>query len=131
MSKEIKSISDCKYFNECEAPMCPLYNKFKDTIWFVDEDVCKLSKFSNLLVIKNQKKIQKKTQGRDPNEVGYFTYDMLNRRIRVTSKIKGIVEEEGSEDNQIKKWIKNHKNVKVDQERVNEKMKKIREKKKI
>jgi len=76
---------DCKYFDGCSAPLCPLN---KDSLinctWFPGEDICKAHQNQ---FIKTQKKIQKKTQN---FEDGCFHFRMLNRNFVVASGIKGI-----------------------------------------
>ena len=95
---------DCKNFYKCNAPLCPLdETSIKHGVWYPNEEICKLSEYKELEWIKNQKKIQKKARDRDT----YYTVDMLDKHIRITSAMKGL-----NPDNdyyvEFLKWIKAH-----------------------
>ncbi|MGC8585820.1 MAG: hypothetical protein ACP5L4_06905 [Thermoplasmata archaeon] len=99
----------CPYFELCNAPLCPLYN-FQG-IWYADEEICKNPEYSNLDVIKNQKKISKINKRHEVQ--GIFTYNMLNRSLIVKKGITGLKEDlllEGIPKSE-KTWIKNRKGV--------------------
>ncbi|MGC8585885.1 MAG: hypothetical protein ACP5L4_07235, partial [Thermoplasmata archaeon] len=72
-------ILNCPYFGKCNAPLCPFFN-FQG-IWYADEEICKNSEYSNQDVIKNQKKIAKVNKKHEIQ--GIFTYDMLNKPLRI------------------------------------------------
>jgi hypothetical protein len=68
-------------------------------IWYPDEVICKNNEFSNMLFIKQQRKIAKVNE---KNKVkGIFTYNMLNRDFIVKSGIKGI-----DEQNELSDFVK-------------------------
>ena len=95
----------CPYSEFCNAPLCPLdEDSLKNDVWYADEEICKRRDFADLLWIKNQKKIAKKTNDFDT----YYTFDMLNRKMRIAKNISGL---NPDKDEQIekKKWFENHK----------------------
>ncbi|MEW6096531.1 MAG: hypothetical protein AB1567_08405, partial [bacterium] len=71
---------DCKYFSGCSAPFCPKEEdkKLKSSLWYPNEEICKVRDYKQLIWIRNQKKIKKVTKGNF--EIGYFTIEMLDRR---------------------------------------------------
>lgn len=76
----------CKYYDSCEAPLCPLDEEsLKFGIWYPDEEICHLRKLQKLDWIKKQKKLIE--MGADPNF--YFDVKMLQKIKRVSSKTKG------------------------------------------
>jgi hypothetical protein len=78
---------NCKRSNVCNAPLCPLDKEsLKNGIWYPNEEICKLRKFSNEKFIKNQKKIIKKIK----SDNTYFTYNMLNQNIKISDDIQGL-----------------------------------------
>jgi hypothetical protein len=107
---------NCKRSNICSAPLCPLDKEsLKNGIWYPNEEICKLRKFSDEQFIKNQKKIIKKIKSNDT----YFTYNMLNQNIKILDDIQGLCLDEISA-NTIEKfekeklkasnnWIKSHR----------------------
>ena len=96
----MKDSKQCKHFNSCSGPLCPL-----DLcgIWYADEDICKVRKFQQERWIKNQKKIKKVGS----YDTGYFTKEMLDRRLFVKKGIKGI-DPDKDEPRQLKKWLREH-----------------------
>ena len=94
-------MKNCRYFNRCEAPICPLNKNVKSAVWYPDEGICKL--YRNRQYIKTQKKIAKKTRNRDT----FYTFDMLNKNIRVTSAIDGLNPDKDIEE-QVERWNKAH-----------------------
>ena len=98
---------DCKYFRVCGAPMCPMDEKLQNRVWYPSEEICRNREYLNLQLIKTQKKIAKKTRNKD----GYYTFEMLNRNIRVTAAIKGL--DPNKEDEvEKKRWFKIHPPIK-------------------
>ena len=78
--------SDCKHFDYCDAPLCPLDAGIDVRTWFADEPICNRRVFTKLLWRKNQKKIAKFGS----YENGYFTKPMLDKKLTVRRGIKGI-----------------------------------------
>ena len=116
---------ECPFFLFCNAPLCPLYN-FQG-IWYADEEICKNPEYSNLDVIKNQKKISKINKRHEVQ--GLFTFNMLNRSIIVKKGISGISEDQDFDDiaKSEKAWIKKHKGINNDlRERMSDHMKRVR-----
>ncbi len=74
----------CRYTSECNAPFCPERNNV-DGIWFPSEAICRRKCFASMKLIKNQKKINKKSIYRD----FFFTWTDLENIKRVTTKTKG------------------------------------------
>ena len=70
---------ECKFYENCSAPLCPLDSG--NHVWFPDEGICR----NKLDWVKNQKKIAKKAKDRE----GYYTIDMLKQIQRVTAGIVG------------------------------------------
>ena len=79
-------MKDCRYFESCDAPLCPLDPDIDKRTWFADEPICKCRKFAKLLWRKNQRKIAKVADF----ETGYFTKKILNKRMTVRKGIKGL-----------------------------------------
>ena len=97
---------DCKYYDECDAPVCPLdKHSLNTSIWYSDEDICRLREFSGVLWIKNQRKIKKRQISSDT----YFTSEMLDRKLKVSQGMKGIDPDNDSElgDESIQ-WLERH-----------------------
>ena len=91
----------CRKWDVCSAPLCPLDKHKEDKIWYPDEEICRV--YTNPQFIKTQKKIAKKAKDKNT----FYTYDMLNRNIRVTSAIKGIDPDKDFKS-QMLKWNKSH-----------------------
>ena len=73
---------DCRYWNECNAPLCPLDRGAKG-IWYPDEDICGVRKYGKRTWIANQKKIAKRG---DVNT--YFTKKMLQLKTVIRTGIQ-------------------------------------------
>lgn len=101
----------CKHFSTCSAPICPLDD---GGIWYPDEKICKVRRFQQEQWVKNQKKIKKVGN----YDTGYFTKEMLDRRLFVKKGIKGI-DPEKDEPRQIKKWLHEHPNRQPTQKQLN------------
>jgi hypothetical protein len=94
-------MKSCRHFERCSAPICPLDKSKEDKIWYPDEEICRV--YTDIQFIKTQKKIAKKARNTDT----FYTYDMLNRNIRVTVAIEGI-NPDNNVSSQIEKWNKSH-----------------------
>lgn len=98
-------MENCKHWDVCSAPICPLDTKknLQGYCWYADEEICRSREFSGLAWIRNQKKIAKRTK--DNNK--YFNFEMLNRNCRITKGIIGL-DPEKDEIPQLKKWLRSH-----------------------
>ena len=102
--------NNCKYYDGCSAPLCPMLSEDENQnyIWYPDEEICKRT--SNLPEwVKQQRKVAKKA---NPDSYWfYFTLDMLKVRFRVTKSVKGI-DPNKEESPQLKQWFKRNKGIK-------------------
>ena len=99
--KKTKS-NQCRYFDYCEAPLCPLDEKhLKIGIWYPNEEICRLKKSPGW--IKRQKKVAKKAKDRNK----YFTHQMLNHNFIVRGGIEGL-DPDQIEEVQLERWFKKH-----------------------
>ena len=78
-------MGNCKYFDDCSAPMCPRDEGAAKTVWFADEPVCRLHDVPEW--VKRQRKIVK--TGADET-AGCFTLPMLERGCMIKKGITGI-----------------------------------------
>jgi hypothetical protein len=88
--------TDCKYFDDCSAPLCPKDEGIADRTWFPDEDICRL------LVVPGWVKRQKRVARKSTFEDGYFTVAMLKQDCRITQGMKGI--DPNGDDREREKW---------------------------
>lgn len=92
--KEVMPMSyeNCKNFEGCDAPLCPMdENSLKHCIWYPNEDICKLRKFQTLDWVKKQKLIAKKHGSVD----GFFSINMLQAIKKVSKGISGANPDNG------------------------------------
>ena len=95
---------DCKYFNTCSAPICPLYSN-PNPIWYPDEEICRAkAHHNNAIWVQSQKKITKKARRTDL----YFSYNMLNKDVIIRAGIEGVDPDANNPDAEVKKWLRNH-----------------------
>lgn len=98
---------DCKRFDECSAPICPLNDgSLNNGTWYPEENVCMLQVFCHKPWIRNQKKIARKVRNKDL----YFTLEMLSRNCVITLATEGLDPDhdisEMREDEV--RWLKQH-----------------------
>lgn len=96
-------MKNCKYYESCSSPFCPLNKKTNNNIWYPNEQICNLKKFTKLPYIQLQKKIIKKT--RDINK--YYTIEMLNSNCIVGKGIIGL-DPDYDKTSQLQKWLIKH-----------------------
>jgi hypothetical protein len=77
--------TNCKYFEGCSAPICPIDAGAAQAVWFADEPVCRLHDLPEW--VKRQRKIAKICVSAT---AGFFTLPMLERRCVIGKKITGI-----------------------------------------
>lgn len=95
---------DCKYFDECSAPLCPLdEDSLKNGIWYPDEEICRKRGCKKIKFVQNQTKISKRCE--DVSK--YFTYEMLNSLQVVRKGIVGL-DPDKDEEKQLKEWRRNY-----------------------
>lgn len=95
---------DCKYFDTCSAPLCPLDDN-RGAIWYADEPICKAYQHhQNARWIQNQRKIAKRAKNTDT----CYTKDMLDRDIIIRPGIEGADPDARDFEAEVKKWIRNH-----------------------
>ncbi|MGC9123594.1 MAG: hypothetical protein ACP5IB_05960 [Thermoplasmata archaeon] len=99
----------CPYFGSCNAPICPLDPDIERAVWYPNEEICKNKEFNNLNFIINQKKIAFLNKKHEVQ--GTFTYNMLNRTLKIYKNIKGINEDLPLENfvESENAWIRKHK----------------------
>lgn len=103
----MKEPEDCHRWESCDAQLCPLSNEFG--VWQWDEEICKLKRFQNEDLVKNQKRISHR------KAEGSFTKPMLDRHIIVGKRMKGLKAGDGMEAEH--HWVQRHReylNVKMD-----------------
>ena len=94
---------DCRYFEDCSAPMCPKDAGVSKTAWFPDEPICRLLDVPDW--VKRQRRIAKKAA---PG--GSFTLAMLQRDCRIAQGIKGIDPDRTDRERVQEEiaWLKSH-----------------------
>ncbi|MFX0204210.1 MAG: hypothetical protein ACFFCW_49565 [Candidatus Hodarchaeota archaeon] len=54
----MKQMEQCRYYSECEAPLCPLDNQTLETaIWYPDEKICRRKGLPDTRWLSIQRKI--------------------------------------------------------------------------
>lgn len=101
---EEREKGECRYFDECGAPLCPLdESSIKNCVWYRDEEICR--KASVLDWIRRQRKIAK--LGLTPED-GCFTVEMLNHHCVIGKALKGLTPEQYPRERHVERWIKEH-----------------------
>jgi hypothetical protein len=80
----MKTSEDCKYFDSCDAPLCPFDVDIDKRTWYADEPICKIR--ANLKWRKKQRKIAKVATA----DNGYFTKPLIEKIGRITRSVKGL-----------------------------------------
>jgi hypothetical protein len=100
-------VKDCKRFDSCSAPLCPLDEvSLGSGIFYPDEEVCQLRAFSKLDWIRNQRKISRKAINKD----FYFNFEMLSRNCKISAGIEGLDPDKTDyqDERAVKDWLKKH-----------------------
>ncbi len=97
---------ECQRFETCGAPLCPLdQESLENGIFYASEEVCTRQGLK-LLWLRNQRKIARKTK--DP-DIGFFTINMIDRRIKISKAIKGIDPDRPDEEKLLlNRWFRLH-----------------------
>ena len=94
----------CNRFDYCSVPLCPVDKQsLRDCVWYPDEEICSLRKYTKSLMISNQKKIKKVVNDTET----YFNKQMLEKHITITKNLKGLDPDKPFKP-QFDKWIKNN-----------------------
>ena len=123
-----ETMYECKNFQRCSAPICPLDKNKNQRIWYSNEAICMRTDFSKLQFIKTQRKIKRK------QAKGFFTYKMLDKNYVVRKGIKGLNPESNiKKTNKLESnWLSEHKGrpklSKKQIEQLKERMKTIQQK---
>jgi len=70
------------YEKGCNNMLCPMLSN--PGIWYAEDDICLNPEYKNNIVVINQKKLKEK------HPYGYFTRDMLSKKLVIRSGISGI-----------------------------------------
>jgi hypothetical protein len=102
------SAADCRYFDTCSAPLCPMDLKsLQLCAWFADEDVCRRADYTRLHWVRRQKKIASITS-KDPAR-GCFSHAMLCQDCRLTRRLRGLDPSVGEiNELRVHRWILEH-----------------------
>ena len=85
-NKEKNKKLDCKKYNDCSAPLCPMDDSLSHGIFYIDEDICASREFQTLDWIKKQKLVVKASTCKDK----YFTAEMLKAAKQIRKGTEGI-----------------------------------------
>ena len=94
---------NCRMKDKCSAPLCPLDPASMRQVWYPDEEICKHRDHLKTTLIRQQKKIQKKTRDKD----SYYTYAMLSVECIVKNGITGI-DPDLAYNPQVEIWYRKH-----------------------
>ena len=76
---------ECRHFNDCSAPFCPVAMN-TGAVWLSEDEICSRHDFKDSIIIRNQSKIKRKSG--DPSK--YFNYKMLSMEFVIRKGILGI-----------------------------------------
>ena len=96
--------SQCKFYDRCSAPVCPLFSNLDSVVWYPDEEICRNPDFREAQWRKTQLKIKRRAKDKER----FFTFEMLNRNTRITSSIKGLKPNDENWQEKEKAWLKKH-----------------------
>jgi len=92
---------ECRRFDDCSAPICPLDETKYKAIWYTDEEICVAQAQNQIPQVYAQRKlIRAKAEG-------YFTWDMLSRGCQIRKGIQGLDPDRPEED-QLERWMNAH-----------------------
>lgn len=102
--------SPCKYYDECNAPLCPLDPDLHKRTWFADEDICRSANARRGLEwVKRQRKIKRKIAHLEADG-GYFKLELLERDCVIGKGMRGLDPDAymDTESRRIRSWMKRH-----------------------
>jgi len=95
----------CRYFEECNAPLCPNdESSAAHCSWFPGEEICRLQQHPAWVT--RQHKIARKLP--HDMESGCFTVRMLQRNCVMGSDFAGVDPDKGPAHEQEDVWLKKH-----------------------
>jgi hypothetical protein len=88
--REMNSEKECKHYEYCEAPICPLRTREENIhqCWFGFDDVCRKGGDVPFWV-RQQRKIAHQIKRRNENTV--FELVMLEAPLEITRHVKGLI----------------------------------------
>ena len=93
---------DCRTFEECSVPLCPLDEDLYNRTWFADEPICRSkSHGSGMQWMISQRKICKKSTDKET----CYTAEMLDRHFMVKKGINGVDPDSKDFPGAVRKWI--------------------------
>ena len=93
---------ECRYFETCSAPLCPLDPESLDHgLWYPDEQICKRDNMPGW--VKRQRKLKSRIK---PGS--YFTVPMLSHRCSLRGGTVGLDPDRERAD-QERDWFKKHR----------------------
>ena len=113
---------ECKRFDRCSAPLCPLDEESLGSgIFYPNEEVCQLQAFCKLDWIRNQRKIAKKSRNVD----FYFTHRMLEQNCVIGRGIEGLDPDHdiSERERDVARWLKQHPEKRIISEAEREELK--------
>jgi hypothetical protein len=99
--------AQCRLYETCLAPLCPLDRGSLNGIWYSDEEICRSRTYGNLSWIRAQRKIAR------VKAEGYFTLEMLND-IRTARKGMAGLDPNEDEEIQLRRWMGLHEKKRSD-----------------
>ena len=94
---------DCRTFEECSAPLCPLDENLYERTWFPDEPICRSKNHgSGMQWMISQRKVRKKSA----DSTTCYTLRMLDRNFVVKKGIKGVEPDSKDFPDAVRKWIR-------------------------
>lgn len=94
-------MQQCRRFDDCNAPICPIDETRDKAVWYTDEEICQAQAHNQIQQVYAQRKLIRAKAG------GYFTWGMLSRGCQIRKGIQGLDPDKPEED-QLEKWIDGH-----------------------
>jgi hypothetical protein len=102
MKMKANKPEDCRRFEECSAPLCPLDENLRKRVWFADEPICRSKNHGGgRQWMVSQRKVKKKSA--DPTTC--YTLEMLDRHFIVKKGIVGVDPDSKDFPGAVRKWI--------------------------
>jgi len=78
--EQLKKFETCKYFEGCDAPLCPLDEGIDKREWYRGEEICKNKRYNDTRMIFAQKEVSReraKKADRDGDPKAYTRHDLV------------------------------------------------------
>jgi len=101
-----KTREQCRYFESCSAPLCPLdKDGLMSGVWFPDEEICIVNEPPYW--VERQVKLSKRTKDMGTQ----YTFNMVKWKCMIKKNINGIDPEDSMPKlrKSEKMWLKDHK----------------------